>query len=71
MSDTENEAGEPLAKKPRKPRISKPIKAKSETVNEVIVLVDPEPAPAPKHASPQEQKEPPSQQGNEVQAEQA
>ena len=48
MSDTENEAGEPLAKKPRKARISKPSKAKSETANEVIVVVDPEPAPAPK-----------------------
>ncbi len=46
MSEPENESGEIPAKKPRKPRIAKTSKDKAETVNEVIVVVDPEPTPA-------------------------
>ena len=45
MSDPENESGE-IAKKPRKPRITKTAKAKTEPAGEIIIVVDPEPAPA-------------------------
>ena len=53
MSETENESGGSPAKKPRKPRVSKTAKPEAETANEVIIVVDPEPAavPAPQPAA--------------------
>ena len=44
MSKNENETGEPIAKKPRKPRVTKTAKPKSTAPAEIIVHVDPEPS---------------------------
>jgi transcription termination factor Rho len=46
VSEPENESGETPVKKPRKPRITKTAKPGAEPAKEVIVVVDPEPAPA-------------------------
>ncbi|HWS40071.1 MAG TPA: transcription termination factor Rho [Arenimonas sp.] len=54
MSENENESGEPLAKKTRKPRVTKTAKPKSTVSADIVVHVDPapvieapKPAPAP------------------------
>lgn len=54
MSENENESGEPLAKKTRKPRVTKTAKPKSTASADIVVHVDPapvieapKPAPAP------------------------
>ncbi len=46
MSENENPSGDDVAKKARKPRISKTAKPKSDAPAEVVVHVDPAPAPA-------------------------
>ena len=46
MSENENPSGDDVAKKARKPRISKTAKPKSDASAEVVVHVDPAPAPA-------------------------
>ena len=57
MSENENPSGDDVAKKARKPRISKTAKPKSDAPAEVVVHVDPAPAqtpPAPATSAPAE-----------------
>ena len=68
MSENENESGESIAKKPRKPRVSKASAAPAE----VIIVVDPTPvAAAPSKAEPAERLERPARHPRPARHEQA